>query len=97
MDKLLGHPVYNIRIVDSLAIRPVLHLTLIQFPVPNVDIGEVADQRPHDDVKVFADYARDAVSKVGLLQGHPVQCDVESALCSLEIRFTKMSQSTPIL
>ena len=77
-------------IVDSLAIRPVQHLIHLQFPVPNVDVGELADQRSQYDVEVFADDTLDAVPEVGLLQGLPVQDDVDGSLGGLEVEFEKM-------
>ena len=78
-DSHLGKVNSSLR-VDSLANCPVLHLIPIQSYVPNVDIGELADQRSQDDVKVCADDTRDAVAEVGLLQGHAVQDDVDGAL-----------------
>ena len=71
-------------ILDSLAIRPVPHLIHLQFPVPDVDPRELADQRPQDQVEVLADDTGDAVAKLGLLQRLPVQDDVDSPLGGLK-------------
>ena len=70
---------------DLLATCPVLHLIHLQFPVPDVDPRELADQRPQDQVEVLADDTGDAVPELGLLQRLPVQDDIYGALGGLKV------------